>query len=385
MKKLLLCFGTRPEAIKMAPVIHELKKQEIAFKVCVTAQHREMLDQVLDFFEIIPDYDLDLMKAGQTLNGLSASIFSGMDEVFDDWLGLPQAQPDKQGLRQAQPDGEMALVHGDTTTASMISQAAFHRQIKVGHVEAGLRTYNKTSPFPEEINRQLISRIADVHFTPTERANNNLLKEGIPAEQIALTGNTVVDALHWAAGKLVGKNLTQEIVELKALLNNDKNLILVTGHRRENFGEGLEEIGKALFELSNRTDVEIIYPVHLNPNVKNPVNKLLGNTPNIHLVAPVAYPTMLWLMQRAEVIISDSGGIQEEAPAFGKPVLVTREYSERMEGVEAGFSVLVGTNKQKIVEEATPLLKSPPDLNNKQNPYGDGKAAERIVEFLKGL
>ncbi|MDT0688601.1 UDP-N-acetylglucosamine 2-epimerase (non-hydrolyzing) [Salegentibacter sp. F188] len=371
--KLLLCFGTRPEAIKMAPVIHELKKEKMPFKVCVTAQHREMLDQVLDFFEITPDYDLDLMKSGQTLNGLSASILSGMDEVFDDWL------------RQAQSDVEMVLVHGDTTTASMIAQAAFHRQIKVGHVEAGLRTYNKTSPFPEEINRQLISRIADIYFTPTEKANANLLKEKIPAEQIVLTGNTVVDALYWARGKFAEKELTQEIIELKSRLNDDKKLILVTGHRRENFGKGLEEIGEALLELSLNDDFEIIYPVHLNPNVKNPVNELLGNKPNIHLVAPVAYPTMLWLMQRAEVIISDSGGIQEEAPAFGKPVLVTREFSERMEGVEAGFSVLVGTNKQKIVEETIRLLQNPPDLKKKPNPYGDGKAAERIVEILKDL
>ncbi|MDT0686847.1 non-hydrolyzing UDP-N-acetylglucosamine 2-epimerase [Autumnicola psychrophila] len=431
--KYLFCFGTRPEAIKMAPVIHELKKQKIIFKVCVTAQHREMLDQVLDFFEITPDYDLDLMKAGQTLNGLSSSIFSGIDEVFDDWLGLRQAQSDRDGLRrfdklhfdrlsgaegnglrqaqsglrqaqsglrqaqsglrQAQSDkqglrraqSDMVLVHGDTTTASMIAQAAFHRQIKVGHVEAGLRTYNKTSPFPEEINRQLISRIADVHFTPTERANTNLLKEGIPAEQIILTGNTVVDALHWAAERLSGKELAQEIIELKTLLNNEKKLILVTGHRRENFGEGLEEIGEALLELSSYPDVEIIYPVHLNPNVKHPVQKMLGNKPDIHLVSPVAYPTMLWLMQRAEVIISDSGGIQEEAPAFGKPVLVTREFSERMEGVEAGFSVLVGTNRSKIVEQTTRLLNNPPDLKKKPNPYGDGKAAERIVGFLKDL
>ena len=365
--KILLCFGTRPEAIKMASVVHELKKQKIPFIVCVTAQHREMLDQVLEFFEITPDYDLDLMKAGQTLNGLSASIFGKIDAVFDN------VQP------------EMVLVHGDTTTASMIAQAAFHRQTKVGHVEAGLRTYNKASPFPEEINRQLISRIADVHFTPTEKANENLLKEGIPAEQIVLTGNTVVDALHWAAETFSGKELTQEIFELKALLNNDKKLILVTGHRRENFGEGLEEIAEALLKLSSYPDVEIIYPVHLNPNVKDPVQKMLGNKSNIHLVSPVAYPTMLWLMQRAEVTISDSGGIQEEAPAFGKPVLVTREFSERMEGVEAGFSVLVGTNREKIVEEATRLLKNPPDIKQKPNPYGDGKAAERIVEFLKGL
>jgi UDP-N-acetylglucosamine 2-epimerase (non-hydrolysing) len=365
--KLLLCFGTRPEAIKMAPVIHELKKQKIAFKVCVTAQHREMLDQVLDFFEIIPDYDLDLMKAGQTLNGLSASIFRKLDLVFDEI------------------DPDMVLVHGDTTTASMIAQAAFHRHLKVGHVEAGLRTYNKTSPFPEEINRQIIGRVADFHFAPTVKANSNLLKEGIPEEQIIMTGNTVVDALHWAARKLAGKKLTQEVIELEVLLDTEKKLILVTGHRRENFGEGLEEIGEALLDLSQNPQAEIIYPVHLNPNVKNPVNILLGNRSNIHLVAPVAYPTMLWLMKRADVIISDSGGIQEEAPAFGKPVLVTREFSERMEGVEAGFSLLVGTNRQKIVKETNHLLQNPSNLNKKPNPYGDGHAAGRIVGFLKGL
>jgi UDP-N-acetylglucosamine 2-epimerase (non-hydrolysing) len=365
--KYLLCFGTRPEAVKMAPVIQELKKQNFSFKICVTAQHREMLDQVMDFFEIHPDYDLDLMKTDQTLNGLSWAIFSNIDKVLDD----------------AQPD--MVLVHGDTTTASMVAQAAFQRQIKVGHVEAGLRTYNKASPFPEEINRQLISRIADVHFAPTERAQNNLLKEGIPAEQIVLTGNTVVDALNWAADKLAGTNLNQEVIKFETLLNERKKLILVTGHRRENFGEGLKEVGEALLELSVRSDIEIIYPVHLNPNVKNLMDKLLGNRPNIHLVSPVAYPTMLWLMQRAEVIISDSGGIQEEAPAFGKPVLVTREFSERMEGVRAGFSILVGTNRQKIIEQTTGILQNPPNLKEKQNPYGDGKAVERIVGFLKTL
>lgn len=362
--KLLLCFGTRPEAIKMAPVIYELKKQKIAFKVCVTAQHREMLDQVLEFFEITPDYDLNLMKAGQTLNGLSAAIFSKIDEVFD----------------KAQPD--MVLVHGDTTTASVIAQAAFHRQIKVGHVEAGLRTYNKKSPFPEEINRQLISRIADIHFAPTGKANTNLIKEGITVDQIVLTGNTVVDALQWSKGKLSDSVLILEINEIKALLNTDKKLILVTGHRRENFGQGLKEIGESLLELSDLSDVEIIYPVHLNPNIQETVQKMLGKAPNIHLVSPVAYPTILWLMQKAELIISDSGGIQEEASAFGKPVLVTREFSERMEGVEAGFSILVGTNRKKIVEETTRLLKKPPNLTKSPNPYGDGKAAERIVRFL---
>ena len=365
--KLLLCFGTRPEAIKMAPVIHELKKQKISYKVCVTAQHREMLDQVLEFFEIQPDYDLDLMKAGQSLNGLSANIFSAIDKVIE----------------EAQPD--VVLVHGDTTTASMIAQAAFHRQIKVGHVEAGLRTYNKSSPFPEEINRQLISRIADFHFAPTAKANSNLLNEQIPKKQIALTGNTVVDALHWAAQKLSGKALTKEIKEIQSLLDTQKQLVLVTGHRRENFGKGLEEIAEALLELSSKPHVEIVFPMHLNPNVKGPVHRILADKLNIHLILPVSYPTMLWLMQRAAVIISDSGGIQEEAPAFGKPVLVTREFSERMEGVEVGFSVLVGTDKNRIIEETNCLLENPPNLSEKENPYGDGKSAERIVGFLKEL
>ncbi len=375
---LLICFGTRPEAIKLAPVIHGLKRYDINSKICVTAQHREMLDQVLEFFEITPDYDLDLMKAGQTLNGLSSTIFKEMDKVFDDWLGLRQAQ---SGLRQAQSD--IVLVHGDTTTASIIAQAAFHRQIKVGHVEAGLRTYNKSAPYPEEINRQLIGRIADFHFAPTKKAASNLIKEQIPERQILMTGNTVVDALNWTAQKLTESSLTQEVVDLEAMLNPKKKLILVTGHRRENFGRGLEELGEALLELSSNPGVEVLYPVHLNPNVKEPIQQILGGKQNIRLVDPVSYPAMIWLLQRAAVIISDSGGIQEEAPAFGKPVLVSRQFSERMEGVEAGFSILTGTDKKKIVAETNRLLQNPPDLTNKPNPYGDGKAAERIVGFLR--
>ena len=363
--KLLLCFGTRPEAIKMAPVLHELKKKKINFKVCVTAQHREMLDQVLNFFEIEPDYDLNLMKAGQSLNSLSAAIFTKFDVV----------------LKEMEPD--LVLVHGDTTTASMIAQAAFHRQVKVGHVEAGLRTFNKLSPFPEEINRQLIGKIADIHFAPTSKARLNLLKEQIAEEQIVLTGNTVVDALHWAQKKLAGKTMSPETSEIESLLRPEKQLILVTGHRRENFGKGIEELGSALLELSLKPEVEIIYPVHLNPNVKEPIKKRLSNIENVHLVPPVSYPAMLWLMQRAAVIISDSGGIQEEAPAFGKPVLVTRVVSERMEGVEAGFAVLVGTNREKIIKESIRLLQNPFDLRERRNPYGDGRAAERIVRFLK--
>ena len=383
--KILLCFGTRPEAIKMAPVIHELKKQKLEFKVCVTAQHREMLDQVLDFFEIVPDYDLDLMKPNQSLNQLSANILISMDSVIDA-AGLRQAQTDmvglgKTGLRQAQTD--VILVQGDTTSAAMVALAAFHRGIKVGHIEAGLRTYNKEAPFPEEINRQLTARIADWHFAPTAKANSNLIKEQIPKENIYLTGNTVVDALEWAIAKMQSQPLSEEIQKIKNLLNANKKMILVTGHRRENFGDGLIHICEALLELSEREDVELLYPVHLNPNVTGPVQELLGNETNIHLISPVAYPTMLWLMQQCSLIISDSGGIQEEAPTFKKPALITREVSERMESVEAGSSFLVGTDKDKIVEEAIRILDNPPDFTGIINPYGDGKAAFRIVEFLK--
>jgi len=363
--KILLCFGTRPEAIKMAPVIHELKKRKLDFKVCVTAQHREMLDQVLDFFEIVPDYDLDLMQPNQSLNELSAKILKEIDLV----------------LEKEQPG--LVLVQGDTTSAAMVALAAFHRGIKVGHIEAGLRTYNKTAPFPEEVNRQLTARIADWHFAPTAKASSNLLREQIPKEQLYLTGNTVVDALHWGIAKMESEPLSGEIQKVKILLNSNKKLILVTGHRRENFGEGLTNICEALMELSEMEDVELIYPVHLNPNVSGLVQELLGEQKNIHLIAPVSYPTMLWLMQQCSLIISDSGGIQEEAPTFKKPVLVTREVSERMEGVEAGFSFLVGIDKDKIMAEANRILAKVPDYSGIENPYGDGKAAFRIVEFLR--
>lgn len=365
--KLLLCFGTRPEAIKMAPIIHECKRRNISFKVCVTAQHREMLDQVLDFFEIQPDYDLNLMKAGQSLNSLSAAIFNKFDQV----------------LELEQPD--LLLVHGDTTTASMISQAAFHRQIKIGHVEAGLRTYNKSSPFPEEINRQIIGKIADFHFVPTINAKNNLLSEQVPLEQIILTGNSVVDALEWAGEKIERIGLPQEIQNLQTCLDPKKKLILITGHRRENFGKGLEEICEALLELSQNTDIELVFPMHLNPKVTSTVERSLKGKTNIYLIAPVSYPSLLWLMKESIFIISDSGGIQEEAPTFGKPVIVTRNISERMEGVEAGFSFLTGTNKVKILKEANQIISQPPNFQGKRNPYGDGKAAQRIVAFLASL
>lgn len=363
--KILVSFGTRPEAIKMAPVIHELKKQKFDLTVCVTAQHREMLDQVLDFFEIVPDYDLNLMLPNQSLNGLSAKILEEIDPI----------------LKQEQP--ELILVQGDTTTAAMISLAAFHRKVPVGHIEAGLRTYNKAAPFPEEVNRQLTSRIADFHFVPTAKANSNLLQENISKNHICITGNTVVDALKWAIEKMKSQPLSEEIRNIKALLNPNKKLILVTGHRRENFGNGLIHICEALLELSLREDVELIYPVHLNPNVSGPVKEMLSDKKNIHLISPVSYPSMLWLLIRSCLIISDSGGIQEEAPTFKKPVLVTREVSERMEGVEAGFSYLIGTDKDKIVKEAIRLLNNSPAFLEIENPYGDGNASKRIVEFLK--
>ncbi|CAM4152618.1 non-hydrolyzing UDP-N-acetylglucosamine 2-epimerase [Gillisia hiemivivida] len=362
--KILLCFGTRPEAIKMAPVIHELKQQKLDFKVCVTAQHREMLDQVLGFFEIVPDYDLDLMQPNQSLNQLSSKILKYIDEI------LVKEKP------------SLVLAQGDTTSAAMVSLAAFHREIKVGHVEAGLRTYNKMAPFPEEVNRQITSRIADFHFAPTVKSKLNLLKEQIPKEHIYVTGNTVVDALEWAIAKMEAEQLSEEIQKIKALINPHKKMVLITGHRRENFGEGLIQICGALLELSERENVELIYPVHLNPNVNGPVQELLSHKNNIHLIDPVAYPSMLWLMQQCSLIISDSGGIQEEAPTFNKPVLVTREVSERMEGVEAGFSFLVGTDKDKIVEEAIRILNHPPDFLGIENPYGDGTAAKQIVHIL---
>jgi UDP-N-acetylglucosamine 2-epimerase (non-hydrolysing) len=378
--KILIVFGTRPEAIKMAPLYHalcnigllqaqtdhvEAHKSRFEVKVCVTAQHREMLDQVLDFFEIVPDYDLDLMQPNQTLNQLSAHILSKIDKVFI----------------KEKPD--LVLVHGDTTTSAIVALAAFHRGIKVGHIEAGLRTYNKQAPFPEEINRQITSRIADIHFTPTSQATQNLLSEGIAKNNIIQTGNTVIDALLWTINKIEKKDYFHpEIAQLKKDIPTDKKIVLVTGHRRENFGEGLRHLCQALSKIAKREDVAIIYPVHLNPNVKDVVYELLSNKENIHLVNPVSYPAFIWLMQQSFLIISDSGGIQEEAPSLGKPVLVTREVSERPEGLAAGFSVLVGADKTKIITEVTKILDNFKGFKMMENPYGDGKASERIVRYL---
>lgn len=363
--KILICFGTRPEAIKMAPVIHEFSRQKISYKVCVTAQHREMLDQVLEFFEIVPDFDLNLMKPDQSLNTLSASILTDFDKI----------------LLMEEPD--YLLVQGDTTTATFAAVAAFHRQIKVGHVEAGLRTYNKNSPYPEEINRQLISRIADLHFAPTKAAEQNLLKEEIQLNSIFITGNTVVDALLWGRNKSLAASVRPEIYMLSQRLSQKKKLILVTGHRRENLGTGLESLSKALLRLAQEKDIEIIFPVHLNPNVRSTVLEKLSKVKSIHLIEPVTYPVLIWLFERCDLIISDSGGIQEEAPSFRKPVIVTRQFSERKEGIEEGFSFPVGTDENKIFSTTLRLLKNPPDLTGRPNPYGDGNAASRIVGLLQ--
>lgn len=360
--KILVCFGTRPEAIKMASVIHVLKNSDkICVEVCVTAQHREMLDQVLDFFEIIPDYDLDIMKKDQSLNQLSGQIFMAIDAVFN----------------KSQPD--VVLVHGDTTTSSICAWAAFHRGIKVGHVEAGLRTYNKLSPFPEELNRQLTSRICDYHFAPTAQSEQNLLNDNITAKNIVVTGNTK---------KLENGFESSKIKELKKILNFNKKLILVTGHRRENFGAPFLNICKALKYIAENNEVEIVYPVHLNPQVQKPVLELLSGISNIHLISPLDYPSFVWMMSRSYLMITDSGGVQEEAPSLGKPVLVMRETTERPEAVSEGTVILVGTEIEKIVEETEKLL-----LNQKNyermaralNPYDDGNASTYILKFLENL
>nr|WP_314897212.1 UDP-N-acetylglucosamine 2-epimerase (non-hydrolyzing) [uncultured Flavobacterium sp.] len=363
--KILLCFGTRPEAIKMAPLYHELQKSSCEVKVCVTAQHREMLDQVLGFFEIVPNYDLDLMQANQSLNELSSRIIQKMDAVLIsepfDWV----------------------LVHGDTTTSSMVALAAFHRGIKVGHVEAGLRTYNKQAPFPEEINRQITSRIADIHFTPTTLATKNLLNEGVSETYIVETGNTVIDALFWTANKIQEAGyLHPEIEQLKKCIPTNKKIVLVTGHRRESFGEGLQNLCAALLKISERDDLAIVYPVHLNPKVKDVIYELLSNKKNIWIIPPVSYPAFVWLMQQSFLIVTDSGGIQEEAPSLGKPVLVTRTISERPEGVSAGFSRLVGTDTQKIIKNMEAILDDFTGFEEKRNPYGNGIASQQIADFL---
>ena len=370
MKKNLIVFGTRPEAIKMAPLVKEFQKHSDVFdtKVCVTAQHREMLDQVLDFFDIKPDYDLNLMRPNQNLYTLTSDIIMEMKSVLDDF----------------QPD--FVYVHGDTTTTMAASIASFYSGAKVCHVEAGLRTNNKRSPFPEEINRQVAGRISDYHFAPTQESKNNLLAENIAESSILVTGNTVIDALLESSDRVKGlKN--HQIDELKKIIDQTKKLILVTGHRRENHGQGFLNICEALkYIATNHSDeVQIIYPVHLNRNVQKPVYDLLSNLENVHLIDPLAYPAFVWLMNQSYLIITDSGGVQEEAPSLGKPVLVMRDTTERPEAVTAGTVILVGTDKNKIVTECENLLFNKEiyqKMSALHNPYGDGKACERILEFI---
>ena len=368
-KKVLLVFGTRPEAIKMAPLVKEFKKYPKFFetKVCVTAQHREMLAQVLTFFDIQPDFDLNLMKPGQNLFSLTSSIITELQAVLSDF------KP------------EYVLVHGDTTTTMGASIAAFYSGATVCHVEAGLRTHNKKSPFPEEINRQVTSRISDLHFAPTQISKDNLLKENISVSSILITGNTVIDALLESV-KRVSVNPSAIVKELDQGFV-DREVILVTGHRRENHGEGFERICKALKEIAvKRPDTVIVYPVHLNPKVLEPVNRHLSGINNIKLINPLSYPDFIWLMNRSKLIITDSGGVQEEAPSLGKPVLVMRDTTERPEAVSAGTVILVGTDTKLIVSEALDLLsnKGRYELMSKlHNPYGDGNASNRIVSFIK--
>jgi len=371
VKKVLVVFGTRPEAIKMAPVILELKKF-IDIRVCVTAQHREMLDQVLDLFGISPDYDLDIMKPGQDLFDVTVRVLEGMREV----------------LIKESPD--IVLVHGDTTTTMATSLAACYLQIPVGHVEAGLRTFDPYSPFPEEINRQVVGRIARYHFVPTQQARNNLLTEGVADERIFVIGNTVIDALLSVVDKARMIPFPKELVEqLPFLIKSNNRIVLVTGHRRENFGVGFEEICQALAELATvHTDVHFVYAVHLNPNVREPVNRILSNVENIHLIGPQDYLYFVKLMDSAFLILTDSGGIQEEAPSLGKPVLVMRNTTERPEAVEAGTAILVGANKRNIFEGVNKLLINEDAYENvskAHNPYGDGTASKRIHQIIEGM
>jgi len=366
--KVLLIFGTRPEAIKMAPLVKEFQRFPEIFevKVCVTAQHREMLDQVLAFFEITPDFDLNLMKIGQNLYTLTSDIILGVKEVLEAF------------------EPHYVFVHGDTTTSMAAALASFYAGAKVCHVEAGLRTFNKLSPFPEEINRQITGRITDIHFAPTAFAAENLKKENINVP-IVITGNTVIDSLLWANQKLSNYS-DDEIEKLGDILNLKKKIILVTGHRRENFGNGFINICKGLKKLSERNDVQIIYPVHLNPNVQKPVFDILAGSENIMLIEPLAYPAFVWLMNKSYLILTDSGGIQEEAPSLGKPVLVMRDTTERPEAVTAGTVKLVGTDSTRIVNECNLLLDNSDEyyaMTMKHNPYGDGIASKKIVDFIQ--
>lgn len=382
MKKIILVFGTRPEAIKMAPLVKEFQKYPLQFEtiVCVTGQHREMLDQVLQVFEIKPDYDLNIMKADQDLYDVTSRVLTGMRDVLTD----------------VKPD--VVLVHGDTTTSMATALAAYYQQIPVAHIEAGLRTHNIYSPWPEELNRQITSRIATYNFAPTTLSQSNLIAEGVAASTIKVTGNTVIDALFMITEKFVSNTALSYEVEKNVIdaglklevLNNDKRKVLITGHRRENFGDGFINICRAIKHLGTKySEVDFIYPMHLNPNVRKPINDIFGNfknnSGNIHFIEPLDYLPFVYMMNKSYLILTDSGGIQEEAPSLGKPVLVMRDTTERPEALEAGTVKLVGTNNDKIVSEVSRLLDDPiyyEMMSKAQNPYGDGVSSSRIVKSL---
>jgi len=376
MKKVLIVFGTRPEAIKMAPLVLAFQEHssEIESKVCVTAQHREMLDQVLDIFDITPDYDLNIMKPGQDLYDVTSNILLGMKKVLEEY----------------NPD--VVFVHGDTTTTIATAMSAFYQKIPVAHVEAGLRTGDIYSPWPEEANRKLTSQITNYHFTPTQTSKENLLKENVSEEGIYVTGNTVIDALYWVLNKIekntnLKSTLSERIRSDFPAFDNEERLVLITGHRRENFGQGFLDMCSAIKTLAEtHSDVNFVYPVHLNPNVQKPVLELLSDITNVYLIAPLDYEPFVYLMSKSYLILTDSGGIQEEAPSLGKPVLVMRDTTERPEALEAGTVKLVGTDPAVIVNEVNNLLKDTliyERMSQAHNPYGDGKACQKIVKIIK--
>tara|TARA_B100000575_G_scaffold294067_1_gene307826 strand:+ start:986 stop:2113 length:1128 start_codon:yes stop_codon:yes gene_type:complete len=370
LKKILVVFGTRPEAIKMAPVIRELSKiKNLNTRICVSGQHREMLDQVLEIFDISPNYDLNIMKKKQNLNSIASLVISGIDKVLDDFC----------------PD--LVIVHGDTTTTFSSALASFNKNIRVAHVEAGLRTGNILSPWPEEANRKLVGSIATYHFTPTNLATKNLINEGVNQEYILQTGNTVIDALFIALRKIENDTvLKKKIIEYFSFLDLDKKIVLITGHRRESFGKGFEEICKSIKELAEDfRDMQFVYPVHLNPNVRKPVEEFLSDMSNIFLIDPLEYLPFIFLMQKSYLILTDSGGIQEEAGALNVPVLVMREITERPEGIEAGTIRLVGTEKTKIVSSFIELINDKAiyqKMSEAENPFGDGLASKKIASYL---
>ncbi len=370
-KRILFVFGTRPEAIKLAPLIHELQRFPEVFdvRICVTAQHRQMLDQVLRFFEIIPDTDLNIMKPGQTLFDVTSESLTGLRNI----------------IQSTTPD--WVVVQGDTTTVFTAALASYYNHIRIAHVEAGLRSFNKFAPFPEEINRVITTHLADLHFCPTENARTNLLREGIKEGDIAVVGNTVIDALLYGVSKVKNHAAGDFGDAFRGIRDGDleKRIVLVTGHRRENFGKPFEDICRALKEIASHDNVAIIYPVHLNPNVRKPVFEILKGIDNVHLIEPLEYPAFIWLMEKSYLILTDSGGVQEEAPSLGKPVLVMREVTERTEGIDAGTAKLVGTNPETIIRETVMLLDDPQQykaMANRKNPYGDGRTSRRIREAL---